>query len=239
MSLPYMPASPSHSLPFYTTTTTTLRTTTSATIGAVIHLTFPTPLTPIVTSYTTPPIPDSPASKVYPYGLPILVLTELDAVVYDPIGKEIVSTVTTVQAAPPGATGGASDGEKVDRDEYLRNTWSEWTEAERASVIAGIVVALVFTIGMLLWCCCRTKAWGKRGGRNRRRSGTRGKNGRREQKHKRLEKEDEVTKDVELESDVRREPGGKDIEESSAKRVEGLPEISITRESPDTVRQDT
>ncbi|KAL8982395.1 MAG: hypothetical protein Q9205_003075 [Flavoplaca limonia] len=239
MSLPYMPASPSHPLPFYTTTTTTLHTTTSATIGAVLHLTFPTPLTPIVTSYTTPPVPDTPASKAYPYGLPILVLTELDAVVYDPIGKEIVSTVTTVQAAPPGATGGASVGEKVDRDEYLKNAWSEWTEAERASVIAGIVVALVFTMGMLLWCCCRSKAWGKRGGEKRRRSGMRVKNGWRGKKDKGVEKEVESTNDVELESDVRMEAVGKDVGESSAKRVEGLPEISITRESPDTVRQDT
>ncbi len=234
-----MPAFPSHPLPFYTTTTTTLHTTTSATIGAVLHLTFPTPLTPIATSYTTPPVPDSPASKAYPYGLSILVLTELDAVVYDPIGKEILSTLTTVQAAPRGATGGVSDGEKVDRDEYLKNAWSEWTEAERASVIAGIVVALVFTMGMLLWCCCRSKAWGKRGAEKRRRSGMRAKNGWRGKKNKRVEMEGESTNDVELESDVRREAVGNDIGESSAKRVEGLPEISITRESPDTVRQDT
>lgn len=238
MSLSYMPASPSHPLPFYTTTTTTLRTTTSATIGAVIHLTFPTPLTPIVTSYTTPPIPDSPTSKAYPYGLPILVLTELDAMVYDPLGKEIVSTVTTVQAAPRGVIGDANDGGKVDRDEYLRNAWSEWTEAERASVIAGIVLALVFTIGMLLWCCCRSKAWGTRGGRKRRRSGMREKNGWRGKKNNRVEKEDEVMKDVELEYDARREAAGKDIGVSSAKRIEGLPEISIIKESPETVRQD-
>ena len=166
-------------------------------------------------------------------------LTELDAVVYDPIGKEVVSTVTTVQAAPRGATGGASDGDNVDRDEYLKNAWSEWTEAERASVIAGIVVALVFTMGMLLWCCCRSKAWGKRGGEKRRRSEMMAKNGWRGKKNKGVEKEGESTNDVELASDVRREAVGDDVGESTAKRVEGLPEISITRESPDTVRHDT
>lgn len=235
-----MPASPSNPLLFYTTTTTTLRTTTSATIGAILHLTIPTPLTPIATSYTTPPIPGSPASKAYPYGLPILVLTELDAVVYDPLGKEVVSTVTTVQAAPGGATGAVDDGGKVDRDAYLRNAWSDWTEAERAGVIAGIVVAVVITMGMLLWCCCRSRAWGRRGERKRRKRRMRERRWWKGESKKsgRGEREVESSKSLELESD----PGGKAVRNEvgarSLGRAEGLPKISVSRKIPDTVRED-
>ncbi|KAL8808644.1 MAG: hypothetical protein Q9200_004160 [Gallowayella weberi] len=168
MSVPPLPALPSDPLPFYTTTTTTILYTTTATIGAVLHLTIPTPLTPVPTSYTAIPLPASPDSKAYPDGLPILVLTELDAVVYDTSRNEALTTVTTVQK-PPGAT----DTVEAERDAYSKNDWGDWTGAERAGVIAGIVVTVVFTTGMLLWCCCRHTAWGRRAERKRRRRGVR------------------------------------------------------------------
>ncbi|KAL8910714.1 MAG: hypothetical protein Q9171_004007 [Xanthocarpia ochracea] len=233
-----MPALPSYPLPYYTTTTTTVRSTTSATIGEVLHLTIPSPLTSIPTSYTTPPLPDSPASKVYPYGLPILILTELDAVIYDPSGKEVVSTVTTVQIAPD-ATGAAGDARTVDQEEYfLRNAWDDWTRTERAGVIAGVVVVVGFTLGMLLWCCCRSKAWGRRGERKKRRS-IRGRDGWRGRPKKGggAEEDDARQKDVELESD----PGGRAAEEKgrarTQRRAEGLPGINISRGSPHAVQE--
>ncbi|KAL8806722.1 MAG: hypothetical protein Q9182_001119 [Xanthomendoza sp. 2 TL-2023] len=168
MSAPPPPGLPSDPLPFYTTTTTTLLYSTTATIGAVLHLTIPTPLTPVPTSYTALPLPASPDSKAYPNGLPILVLTELDVVVYDTSSNEALTTVTTVQKAP-----GATDAVKADGDAYLKNDWSDWTGAERVGVIVGIVVTVILTTGMLLWCCCRQTAWGRRTERKRRRGGVR------------------------------------------------------------------
>ena len=236
MSLRYMPALPSYPLPFYTTTTTTVRTTTSATIGEVLHLTIPSPLTSVPTSYTTPPRPASPASKVYPYGLPILILTELAAVVYDPSGKEVVSTVTTMQTAPD-ATRAAGDARNANQEEYfLRNAWGDWTRTERAGVIAGVVGGL--TLGMLLWCCCRSRAWGRKGERKKRRS-IRGRDGWRGRPKNGggAEEDDARQKDVELESD----PGGRAAEEKDGamtpRRAEGLPEISISRGSPHAVQE--
>ncbi|KAL8643774.1 MAG: hypothetical protein Q9226_008132, partial [Calogaya cf. arnoldii] len=181
----------------------------------------------------TPPIAVSPASKAYPYGLPILVLTELDAVVYDPSGKEVASTVTTVQV-PPGTTGAVDDGGKP----YLRNTWNEWTEAERTSVIAGVVVAVVFTMGMLLWCCCRSRAWGKRGERKRRRSRMRERGGGNREKSGRVEMTDESPRGLELESDPGGKAAEKEVEARNSKRVGGLLETSVSRGSPDTIRED-
>lgn len=240
MSLRQMPAAgPSNPLPFYTTTTTTLHTTISATIGAVLQLEIPTPITPAPTSYTTPPTPDSPASKAYPYGLPILVLTQLDAVVYDPLGSKVVSTVSTVEAAPGGTTGAVDDAGKMDRDADLKNAWSDWTEAERAGVMVGIVVAVVITVGMLLWCCCRNRASERRGERKR---WTRMREERwwkeASKKFGRAEKKDDIPIDLELASG----PGGKAVEKEvgarSSKGREGLPEISFSRESPVTVLED-
>ncbi|KAI4226567.1 MAG: hypothetical protein L6R36_003052 [Xanthoria steineri] len=239
MSPPQMPAGPSNPLPFYTTTTTTLHTTISATIGAVLHLEIPTPITPMPTSYTTPPTPESPASKAYPYGLPILVLTELDAVVYDPLGNEVLSTVKTVQARPGGATEAVDDSGKTDRDADMRNAWSDWTKAERAGVMVGLVIAVVITMGMLLWCRCRNRAWDRRGVRRRRKRMREEKWGKEESKKiGRVEKKNDVPKDLELASG----PGGRAVEKEvgakSSKRREGLPEISVSRESPGTVLKD-
>ncbi|KAL8778827.1 MAG: hypothetical protein Q9213_007219, partial [Squamulea squamosa] len=199
-----------------------------------LHLSIPSPLTPIPISYITPPIPDSPNSKAYQYGLPILVLTELDAVVYDPSGKEVVSTVTTVQKAP-GATAVADDGGDAHGGPYLRNAWGDWTKAERAGVIAGIVVAVGCTMGMLVWLCCRSRAWGNRGERKRRRRRMR-ERGRwmgKGRKSGKEEKDEEVQKDVELESD----PGGKEGGKRSPRRVEA-PEISVPRGDPQTVQEE-
>ncbi|KAL9001466.1 MAG: hypothetical protein Q9169_000041 [Polycauliona sp. 2 TL-2023] len=233
MSLPHIPvARPSYPLPFYSTTTTTLHTTTSATIGAILHLTIPTPLTPIPTSYTTPPIPDSPASKAYPYGLPILVLTELDAVVYDPSGRKVVSTVTTVQTAPGGGATEMADGKA-----YLKNAWGEWTPAERGGVVAGIVLVVVFMMGMGVWCCCRSGAWEKRGRKKgRRRSSLR--EGDRKRWRWDTKKKIGLPKDVEMESEVGGKDEAKRPEVRGAKRMEGLPKISITRQSPETPQED-
>ncbi|CAO1603343.1 hypothetical protein XANCAGTX0491_006931 [Xanthoria calcicola] len=240
MSPPQMPAAgPSNPLPFYTTTTTTLHTTISATIGAVLHLDFPIPITPIPTSYTTPPTPDSPASKAYPYGLPILVLTELDAVVYDPLGSKVVSTVTTVQAAPGDAPEAVDDSGKMDRDGDSSNAWSDWTEAERAGVMVGMVVAVVITMGMLLWCCRRNRA-SERGGETKRWTRMREEKWWKKESRKigRAEKKKDVLKDLELASD----PGGKAVEKEvgarSSKRRQDLPRINFSRESPGTVLKD-
>lgn len=166
-SLPRMSASPSYPIPFGFTTTTTLTTTTSATIGAVIRLTIPTPSTPILTSYTTPPLATSSGAKEYPYGLPILVLTQLDVVVFDAHGGGVISTVTTVQRAP-GATAMGIEGDG-DMRLYERNDWGAWTRRERGGVIAACVLVVGVVVGMLVWCVTRKGVWERRGERKRRR----------------------------------------------------------------------
>ncbi|KAL8965991.1 MAG: hypothetical protein Q9183_003581 [Haloplaca sp. 2 TL-2023] len=153
-------------LPFYTTTTTTLHTTVPASVGQVLHLTIPAADPTERMSYTTPPRPKSPDEKAYPYPLPILVVTQLEAVVSDsgPGGK-ILSTITTVRGAPGSTDTGAS----FQMGGEVGNDWKDWTAAERGGVIAGAVVAAGIVVGLLLWCMLRRRVWEKRGQRKRRR----------------------------------------------------------------------
>lgn len=165
-------------------------------------------------------------------------MTELNAVVYDPSREQVVSTVTTIQK-PSGSTGATE--RNADGGAYLKNDWSDWTGAERAGVIAGIVIAAMFTLGMLLWCCCRHRAWGRGGDRKRRRRRGMKERGWWRSRRTKEEKgevaglEDPKQKEVELESD----PGGKverkDGESGSPKRLNGLPEISVSRGSVGTI----
>ncbi|KAL8679171.1 MAG: hypothetical protein Q9186_004515 [Xanthomendoza sp. 1 TL-2023] len=233
---PHLPALPSYPLPFYTTTTTTVLHTTTASIGAVLHLTIPTPATPVPTSYTTPPSPASPDGKAYPNGLPILVLTELDVVVYDASRNEALTTLTTVQSAP-GAT---DDAVKPDGDAYLKNDWGDWTRAERAGVIAGIVVAVMLTMGMLLWCCCRRRAWGRRGERNRRRRRGGARRSGKDSWGSRIRMglrggiaEDVGSKQIEVEMETDPEGGveGDKSGDLDPRGREGLPDSSVSRET--------
>ena len=153
-------------LPFYTTTTTTLHTTVPASVGQVLHLTIPAADPTERLCYTTPPRPKSPDEKAYPYPLPILVVTQLEAVISDSAhGGKILSTITTVRRAPDATDTEASfpmGGE-------VGNDWKDWTAAERGGVIAGAVVAAGVVAGLLLWCMLRRRVWEKRGQRNRRR----------------------------------------------------------------------
>ncbi|KAL8873161.1 MAG: hypothetical protein Q9174_001330 [Haloplaca sp. 1 TL-2023] len=151
-------------LPFYTTTTTTLHTTVPASVGQVLHLTIPAPDPEERLSYTDPPRPSLPGEKAYPYPLPVLVVTQLEAVVSDTApGGKILSTITTVRA-PPDATD-TEAASQISGD--AGNDWKDWTAAERVGVIAGAVVAAGIVVGLLLWCMLRRKVWEKRGQRER------------------------------------------------------------------------
>ncbi|KAL8998478.1 MAG: hypothetical protein Q9188_006093 [Gyalolechia gomerana] len=171
--LPTFPASHAYPLPYYTTTTTTLTSTITATVGAILHLTIPTPSSSIPTSYTTPPLPTSSEGKEYPLGLPILVLTQLDAAVFDPERGSVIMTATTVQGTPdaPTVTEAGSAGSA---QAYKLNGWSDWTYHEVGGVIAAIVITAVVTLMSLCWCAKRRRVWEKRGRRNMMKKGGRG-----------------------------------------------------------------
>ncbi|KAI4207462.1 MAG: hypothetical protein LQ346_000507 [Caloplaca aetnensis] len=164
-SIPRLSASVPHPLPFGATSTTTLSTTASATIGAVLHLTIPTASSPHPTPYTLLPVPTSPGAKFYPDGLPVLVLTQVDAVVFDVDGGRVLSTVTAVQRAPDATGSVKTEGASA----VIGNGWAGWTKAQMDGVIvAGVLVAAIVA-GMLVWCLQRRGVWQRRGERKMRR----------------------------------------------------------------------
>ena len=128
------------------TQTTTFTTTTTATVGQVVYLTFPTLAAPPSLQYTTFPSPTSPFSKQYPDGLPILVLTQVDGIIVDPSGQ-VLTTATVVQSPPTPPS-----GQKV----VLvpgSSTWASWTEGEKGGVIAATVFSVLGLIGVFLYLC--------------------------------------------------------------------------------------
>ncbi|KAL8906822.1 MAG: hypothetical protein Q9207_001810 [Kuettlingeria erythrocarpa] len=164
-SIPRLSASVSHPLPFGATSTITLSTTTSATIGAVLYLTIPTASSLHPTPYTLLPVPTSLGAKFYPDGLPVLVLTQVDAVVFDADGGRLLSTVTAVQREPDTTGGVKTEGAST----VVGNGWAGWTKAQMDGVIvAGVLVAAIVA-GMLVWCVRRRGVWQRRGERKMRR----------------------------------------------------------------------
>ncbi|KAL8763337.1 MAG: hypothetical protein Q9184_000808 [Pyrenodesmia sp. 2 TL-2023] len=152
-------ASASHPLPFGATSTTTVWTSASATVGAVLHLTIPTASSQHPTPHTVLPIPTSLGAKFYPDGLPVLVLTQVNAVVFDAEGGGVLSTVTAVQRAPDETGGVRSEGASA----VMGNGWAGWTKAQMDGVIvAGVLVAAIVA-GMLVWCVRRRGVWQRRG----------------------------------------------------------------------------
>ena len=143
-------AAPSDPEPFATTETITVSTTTSATVGAVVYLTIPTPLTPETTSYTTLPLPKDPTAKAYPNALPVLVLTQLNAVVFDPVANEIVQTITTIQQPPPGAVTVSSAQQTQVAD--AMNGWSTYPKLQQDIMIAAFILVAIGVIYWVLVC---------------------------------------------------------------------------------------
>ncbi len=131
----------------------------------MLHLTIPTASSPQPTPYTLLAVPTSRGAKFYPDGLPVLVLTQVDAVVVDVVGGGVLSTVTTVQRVSGATAGVKTEGANA----VVGNGWAGWTKAQMDGVIvAGVVVAAIVA-GMLVWCVRRRGVWQRRGERKKRR----------------------------------------------------------------------
>ncbi|KAI9864015.1 MAG: hypothetical protein M1813_003331 [Trichoglossum hirsutum] len=129
------------------TSTTTITTIITAVPGDVVYLQFPTQTSPPALQYTTiSSIPEDPNSKIYPNGLPILVLTQINGIVVNP-QNQTLTTVSTVQAAPQPLLSDI-DSKKVNYS-LPESGWLSWSPAEKGGVIAAAVLA-----GLLMICVC-------------------------------------------------------------------------------------
>jgi hypothetical protein len=126
------------------TRTTTITTVITAAPGDVVFLQFPTQTSPPTLEYTTiSQVPDDPNSKIFPNGLPILVLTQLNGVIVDQ-QNQTLTTVSTVQTAPQPLS--------FDPDAKLKlvkpnGGWSHWNSAEKIGVIAAAALAGLLLVG--------------------------------------------------------------------------------------------
>ncbi|KAL9613307.1 MAG: hypothetical protein Q9167_002128 [Letrouitia subvulpina] len=195
---------PTPTLPYALTLTTTFTTTLSASIGAIIHPSLPSPTTTPPTLYTTPTaLPSNSAVKAYPQGLPILVVTQLDAAIWDVAAGRVLSTATRV-FGPTGAveSGAASAiGSSSAETGKEQGAWKGWTWAERGGVLVASTVCAVVLMGVLGYVLL--KRWKSR----RRRRG----------RIWWVEREQEVERGALL--------GGK--EEAKERKIEGLEDIEV------------
>ncbi|KAH0544918.1 hypothetical protein FGG08_000998 [Glutinoglossum americanum] len=133
------------------TRTTTITTTITAVPGDVVFLQFPTQTPPPDLQYTTvSSVPGDPNSKLYPNGLPILVLTQLNGIVVNP-QNQTLTVVSTVQAAPQRFSSDTDSG-KVDYA-LPDSNWSSWSLAEKGGVIAATILAGLLLIAVCAYMC--------------------------------------------------------------------------------------
>ena len=135
------------------TRTETFYTTITATPGDVVYIPFPTLTTPEPVEYTTIPVSASinRTEKVFPNGQPILVLTEVDAAVFNPTINDIAYVQTLLQAPPPPPTEDPRSGKIALANPSWK--WDTWTTAEKAGVVGACIVAFFATGTLLIWLC--------------------------------------------------------------------------------------
>ena len=140
------------------TTTTTITSTVTGTPGGLLYLEFPAATTTQPLSYTD--MPRASDGKEYPTPLPILVLTQYDAVVVDSTGS-IIETQTVIQSPPPvGPTlpAGYDPGTKV----YLSPPiwgWGGWSRNGQAAfcVALALMLLVIAATSVLLWIFARAR----------------------------------------------------------------------------------
>ena len=132
------------------TRTTTFVTSVTAEPGDVIFLRFPVQTPPPPTEYTTLPAPSDPGAKGYPNGLPILILTQVNGVIFDPQSTTL-TTATVVQQLPPGFSTDINDGKLALVSPSYK--WSTWTSAERGGVVAAAVLSGLVLITLFVYTC--------------------------------------------------------------------------------------
>ena len=153
---------PSYPTIYGATRTTTFTTTVTAEVGDVVFLKFPTPtptgfpLLPTPLEWATRKWPGVAASKDYPNGLPVLVLTQVEGVVVNTMfGSGTTTTLitaTVVQGVPPAFTTEA-EAAKLGRAD-LAYQWGTWGRGERAGVVVASVLCVVLIgalVGYLMW----------------------------------------------------------------------------------------
>ncbi|KAH0555890.1 hypothetical protein GP486_006165 [Trichoglossum hirsutum] len=141
------------------TTTTTITTIITAVPGDVVYLQFPTQTSSPALQYTTiSSVPDDPNSKLFPNGLPILVLTQLNGIVVNP-QNQTLTTVSTVQAAPQPLSSDI-DGRKVNYSPPSSG-WPSWSTAEKGGVVAAAVFAGLLLVVVCAYVCMTEHSRGK------------------------------------------------------------------------------
>ncbi|KAL9023403.1 MAG: hypothetical protein Q9196_007224 [Gyalolechia fulgens] len=167
-SLATLPGSHNYPQPSYATTTATLTThhhcSRRCDLASLKHCLHPS-RRPTRHLLFQPP----PKGKEYPLGLPFLVLTHLDATVFDPGRRSVIMTATTIQVIPDAPT----VTEAGSANAYEIHGWSDWTFNEVGGMIAAIVITTVVTLVSLGWCAKRRRVWRRRGETNGMRKGGR------------------------------------------------------------------
>jgi hypothetical protein len=149
-----MACQPVASLTSYGATQTTKFTTTvtAAPSQGTFAIIFPNPLIIEPLQYTTLPPPLDPASKCNPSSLPILIVTDVVAVILNANGVP-VSTGTSVQTPPVQPT--------ISRADLMTpgcSSWKCWTPGQRAGTTVAIVIFIIATIAVMWWgFCCKPR----------------------------------------------------------------------------------
>jgi hypothetical protein len=145
------------------TRTTTFTTTITAlsSEGRVMNILFPNPPLTEPLQYTTPPPLLVPASKCYPSPLPILVITDMVAIIVNMNGVP-VSTGTFTQTLPPQSTATRISEAKLLMDPNC-SSFSCWPPGQRIGTAVAISLFIVGVMGLLYWgFYCKARARGNR-----------------------------------------------------------------------------
>ncbi|KAI9768008.1 MAG: hypothetical protein M1840_005320 [Geoglossum simile] len=130
------------------TRTTTVTTIITAAPGDVVFLQFPTQTSPPALEYTTiSEFADHPNSKVFPNGLPVLVLTQVNGIIVNQ-QNQTLTTVSTVQLAHQPLS--SDTGSKKLKLVKPSSGWLHWSSAEKGGVIAAAVLAGLLLIGVFV-----------------------------------------------------------------------------------------
>jgi len=140
------------------TRTTTFTTTVTATSNQErFSILFPNPPITELVQYTTFPPPLDPASKFNPSSLPILVVTDVVAIILN-TNSVPISTGTLVQTPPAQPTYSGADPLTSSC-----SSWNCWTPGQRTGTAVAIVLFIIATMGLLCWgFCCTPRDRGNR-----------------------------------------------------------------------------
>lgn len=125
---------------------------TLAVIPSTVPLLWPSPQVANSVEYTTISSPTNSLSRWFSSPLPVLVLTEINAIAFNTYGHAI-STTTMLQAIPSHILIIASTVPAAKTCEL--NRWACWSAGKRVGIIIGLLVGVFVLFLIPLCCCCR------------------------------------------------------------------------------------